>query len=110
MEPADSDTAPVMPVADLLLKYYGQKVLTRQFRLLHSRIQAKHYPLILQNRLIEAETAVEGLRAALALAGEDQPDIQSPNYSIAWAVKRDPSGTLDVWEAGLDCLYPCESE
>jgi len=98
-EPDDSDMAPAVPVSELLLKYCAAKSV-RKYRLLHRRQDGKNFPLLLQNRVFEAESAEEALQAALACLGDSAPFVRVKDNS-AWVVQA--SGRfIDIWECGLD--------
>jgi len=66
--------------------------------------------LILQNRIVEAESAEEALRSVLDLLGEEAPQIvHVKSEHRAWAVKSSGK-SFDIWEAGADSLDSVKSE
>jgi hypothetical protein len=72
----------------------------KKFRLMHKREDGKNWPLLLQNRLIEAESAEEALKAALHFLGASAPFVCVKD-GAAWAIQA--SGKfIDIWESELE--------
>jgi hypothetical protein len=72
----------------------------KPYRLYHRREDGKSVSVILQNRVVEAASAVEALRMAIGVLGNDAPAVQI-EQDTAWATRHFGKFT-DTWEAEPD--------
>jgi hypothetical protein len=77
-----------------------RKAVLKKFRLMHRREDFKSWPIILQNRTVEAESAHKALQSALNFMGDSAPYIHTLDES-AWAIKTFAK-YVDFWEIDLE--------
>jgi hypothetical protein len=107
-EMARNDVAPAMPVAELLnqmcLKNIPQGAPKQKYRIRHQREDGIHSPLLLQNRVIEAESPERALRIAIDAHGDPTLPIHTMNEYRACAARKCEGKWVDVWEADAESM------
>jgi hypothetical protein len=96
-----------VPSAELLNQLHSNKAKSpkKRYRIWHKREDGIHVPVLLQNRIIEAESPEQALRLAMDPLGLKSIEIHSTNEYTASASQPDPSGNfVDVWQAEAENL------
>ena len=81
------------------------RVCKKIYRVQHQRCVGTQDMVLLQNRVVEAESAEQALRLAMHMYGDEPCDIDNRGTDLAMADRSNPAKWFDFWKAELEQFF-----